>query len=107
FRLAGGTLQVSDTVQIDNIFVLSGGTLRGATVLSGAGAQAISVQGSAPTLDGVTLNADLTVPTNSTLFIANGLTLNGVLTLDNGFVFQPSRLAFNAGVQTLSGTGQI
>src|SRR5262249_33316180 len=84
--LSGGSLQVSGTVEVDNTFTFSGGTLRNATVLPGASGQGINVA-TFGTLDGVTLNANLTLTDatqrNVGLSISNGLVLNGVLTLNN------------------------
>ena len=53
------------------------------------------------TLDGVELDANLTVPSGSTLAVENGLVLNSTLTVCGN-----ATLAF-AGMQTLSGTGQV
>jgi filamentous hemagglutinin len=93
-------LSVATTFQVNNLFTLDG-TLRNATVSLGAGGQINVVSA---TLEGVTLNPDLTV-TNDTLTISNGLTLNGGIL----------RLIENAGTtvltlsnsQTLGGTGTI
>ena len=61
------------------------------------------------TLDGVTLNTNVTVSDsvhrNVALSISNSLVLNGVLTLNN--TQNSTGLFFNKGVQTLSGTGQV
>ena len=102
--LSGGSLQVSGTVQVDNTFTLRGGTLRNATVLPGIGRQGMSVA-TFGTLDGVTLDTDMTVADGTGLFITNGLVLNGVLTLNN--VNNSTALTFYQGVQTLAGTGQV
>jgi len=54
------------------------------------------------TLNGVTLNCDVAV-TNSALYVTNGLTLNGTLTLAcPGYYAQ----LFFQGTQTLAGTGR-
>ncbi len=100
--LSGGTLQVSGNVQVDNTFTLNGGTLRNATVMPGIAGQGINVS-TFGTLDGVTLNADATV--SGSLFVSNGLELNGVLTLNNSI--NQTKLIFTQGVQTLAGTGQV
>ena len=81
---------------------LDGGTIWGGTVTGAQGAALGST--SFASLDGVTLNADLTAA-NAEIFVSNGLALNGVLTLDNSN--NSTRLHFNSGVQTLAGTGQV
>ena len=56
------------------------------------------------TLDGVTLNADVTVPDGGSLTVKNGLALNGALTLASAG--NAADLCFS-GTQTLTGTGQV
>ena len=77
-------------------------------MLPGTAGQGITVATSG-TLDGVTLNANLTLSDaaqrNVALSISNGLVLNGVLTLNN--IQNSTGLFFNKGVQTLAGTGQV
>jgi hypothetical protein len=53
--LSGGSLTISNTVQVNNGLTLSGGTLRGATVLPGTGGQGIVASGTGGTLDGVSV----------------------------------------------------
>ena len=62
--LASGTLAVATTVEVDNSFTMSGGTLLGATVLRGSGGQGVTFGSSTSTLDGVTVNGDLDLQTN-------------------------------------------
>ena len=50
------------------------------------------------------LDSDLTIGSDLTLVVVNGLTLNSVLTLASSGT--PSELRFN-GTQTLSGTGRV
>ncbi|QNN24371.1 LEPR-XLL domain-containing protein [Planctomycetales bacterium ZRK34] len=58
------------------------------------------------TLNGVTLNTDLTIPDDKIMYVANGLVLNGTLSVGDGTHSDPSTLRFN-GDQTLSGTGEV
>src|ERR1035438_4172396 len=55
FQLTGGSLMVSNTVQVNNTFTLAGGTLAKATVLQPTNNASLLVNGSG-TLDGVTVN---------------------------------------------------
>jgi hypothetical protein len=107
FTLNGATLQVTGPVQIDNTFTISAGTLMGATVLPGTGGQGLRVLNT-PTLDGLTLQADLLLPGGGIPTVRNGLTLNGsTITLSNsGGGGGASGLSFQ-GTQTLGGTGTI
>ena len=106
FTITGGTLTVTETVQVNNTFTMNGGTLKDATVLEGTGGQGISAtSNSNSTLDGVTLEADSTLGNNQFLRIDNGLTLNAVLTLNSGA--NNTDLRFNPGDQTLGGTGEV
>jgi len=75
-----------------------GGTIKGGTVIASGGAQMIGMGG---TLEGVTLNADTTIPNSGYLTVENGLVLNSLLILD-----EYGTLHFD-GTQTLSGTGEI
>jgi hypothetical protein len=85
---------------------LTGGTILGGAVATADGSSLLI--SSTGTLDGVTLNTDVNIPSLKTLTIKNGLTLNGTITLNsttsaNG---ELTLLKFN-GTQTLSGTGSI
>jgi len=115
FVLSGGSLTVSGTMQMNNTFTLSGGTLINATVIMANGASLI-VQGNS-WLDGVTVNGVLdvgktygeaTYPDNTTLTltVTNGLVLNGTC-----YVGSPTNNIFGsilfAGSQTLSGNGTV
>jgi hypothetical protein len=82
--LSGGSLTVSNTVQVNNGLTLSGGTLRAATVLPGTGGQGIVAFGSGGALDGVTLNGEMDIGrlnNGSTITVVNGLTVNGTVYL--------------------------
>jgi membrane-associated phospholipid phosphatase len=102
--LAGGTLQVDSTVEVDNTFTLDGGTLRDADVIDGTGNQPIVVAGfSDSTLDDVTLHVELNVSQqeSANVSIKNGLTLDS--TIDLAVV---NTLTFS-GNQTLAGNGDL
>ena len=104
FVLSGGSLTVSGTIQVNNTFTLSGGTLAHATVLKSANGEVITANGS--TLDGVTLDMPIQVSSGSQalLTVTNGLVLNSVLTI--GAPFAGGRVDF-LGSQTLGGSGQV
>lgn len=100
---SGNTLTLTSSTGSWN---LNGGTIAGGTVATSGGAQlAVSTSG---TLDGVTLNTDITVPNLKSLTIVNGLTLNGTITLDSTSTGSSdlTRLWCD-GTQTISGSGTI
>jgi len=103
--LSGGILNVAETVQLNNSFAVSGGTLVNARIVSGAVAQTFTTSGSA-TFDGVKLGVDLTVANNATLQVKNGLTLNNAKVRLAG-VGNATTLDFYLGAQTLGGTGEV
>ena len=109
-ELTGGRLEVTDFVQVNNDFIIQGGTLANATVLPGSEGQGVTVIGNTnSTLDGVTLNADLDMSSSvnyTTLHIANGLTLNGTITVNSniGEIFFDAN---TSGQQVLDGIGEI
>ena len=79
------------------------GTIKGGTLATADGTQFYSAGG---TFDGVTLNGNATashVDFGTGMFIANGMVLNGVITVLSG---GSSNLTFE-GTQTLSGNGEI
>jgi hypothetical protein len=103
--LAGGALVASNV--LGGPYTLSGGTLVGATVAAGT---LVNVSGG--TLDGVTLDGDVVVwhlGLNLTfiLSVANGLTLNGTLTLGPTDSNSTAQLRFVGGDQTLGGSGTV
>jgi hypothetical protein len=113
FVLSGGSLTVSNTVQVNNTFTLAGGTLARATVLPSTNGVGLVVVGSS-TLDGVTLNANALVQAGAygscasvVLTVVNGLTLNGTLTLQRPGNYWGSAYLSFAGSRTLAGTGQV
>ena len=101
---SGGVLDVSGTIQISNDFVLSGATVKNASVLAGSGGEGVIVTSSSENrLSGVTLEGDLDLSANTaTLHISNGLTFNGTITLSGS----GARLSSDT-TQTIDGTGTI
>ncbi len=108
FSLTGGSLTVSNTVQVNNTFTLAGGTLVKATVLAATNGNIFIVSGSG-TADGVTLNGVVDVGSTysgANLTVLNGLTLNGTALVGNASNGSYGALSF-AGSQTLSGNGTV
>jgi RHS repeat-associated protein len=93
----GGALQVETSFDVDATVTLAGGTIRNATVNSTPAGTLLITNG---TLDGVTLNSDLTL--SGSLTVNNRLTVNSVLTVSGS-----GSLFFNNGSHTLDGTGQV
>jgi hypothetical protein len=81
---------------------LAGGMIQGG-IIESSGAAGLRVPASG-TLDGVVLEANLTLDDSADLRVINGLTLNGVATLNGGINL--TTLNFD-GTQTLDGTGQL
>jgi len=81
--------------------VLAGGTVRGGSITSTGGAVLRLKLG---TLDGVTLDSDLTMENQDNVIVVNGLTINRALTMEGHPNF--AQLSFH-GVQTLGGAGQL
>ena len=108
FTLAGGTLTVTGTVEVDNTFTIVGGTLADATVLAGTGdaGQSGTVIGFSGTskLDGVILDGDVSLGPYSVIQVANGLTLNATASL-NGL--DPHLEFLTGATQQLVGTGTV
>jgi RHS repeat-associated protein len=107
FVLSGGSLTVSNTVQANNGFNLSGGTLLRATVLPGTNGQGVTV--TSGTLDGVTMNGVLDVGNSvsgSSVTVTNGLVLNGTTLVGNSTNQWYGHFNF-AGSQTLGGNGTV
>ncbi len=103
FAISGGSLLISNTIRVNNLFSLSGGLLQGATILSPT--NGLTVAGTGGTLDGVVLNAAMLVAGFSELRITNGLTVNAILTV--GSTLTGSGRMLFTGDQTLSGSGQV
>ena len=89
----GGVVQLSNST-------LVGGSLS-ATGTPGSSVQLVG----ANTFDGVTLNADATIPDCQSLTVKNGLVLNGALTLSDPPVMLTA--LYFSGTQALMGTGQV
>jgi len=108
FQLTGGSLTVVSTVQVNSIFMLSGGTLTSSTVVRGTNGAALVVSGSG-TLNGVTVNGVLDVGntySGALLTVTNGLVLNGTALLGSPTNSNNGGLRF-AGTQSLSGNGVV
>ena len=110
FTLSGGSLTAKtlgvSTFQVNNTFSMTGGTLAGFVVNAGSGGQGITFNSSFNnTLSAITSNANLDLSAGGVVRVVNGLTLNGVATLNNSafMAFQSA----NNGTQTLGGTGSI
>jgi hypothetical protein len=107
FVLSGGTLTVSNTIQVNGSFTVSGGTLHNATTLQSSDNQPIQINNG--TFDGVTVNGDLDLSTvnGAHLQIMNGLVLNGTAFL--GSQADTSRYGFISfiGTQSLTGNGIV
>ena len=102
---AGSTLSLNATT---GSWRLAGGTISGGTIATSGGAKLLATFSG--TLDGVTVNGDLDLVSNSSFLqarITNGLTLNGT-----AFVGTPSNIGYGSalsfkGTQSLSGTGAV
>ncbi len=99
--ILGGTLQVTEPIELHQPLTLNGGTLKGGTVKQNAEAKLIFTADARNTLDGVNVVGDLELTNNSArALIRNGLSLDGSVVLDN-----VSAITF-AGDQTFN-TGQV
>jgi hypothetical protein len=105
FSLSGGSLTVSNTVQVNNGFTLSGGTLVGATVLAGTNGLPIIANGG--TLSGVTLASDVSIADGNSLKSANGLTLVGGAKITLNTSGNGTYLYVSPGTQSIGGAGEI
>jgi len=95
-----GSLINASNINIDGTSTLNvGGTLTNGVITAQAGAQ---IYGG--TLSGVTMNGDWQIINGNSLTVANGLTLNGTLSLGNDTSY--GSLYFQ-GSQTLAGTGSV
>jgi RHS repeat-associated protein len=96
FTLAGGTLSIGTTLQVNNTLLLEVGTLSGGTVNFASG-QTLTIGniGGNRTLAGVTINGDLTLPVNgASVTIAGGTTFaNAHLSSDfTSLAFAPGQI---------------
>jgi len=119
FQRTGGTVQVSgdldltgDTLTLDattGTWTLIGGTIMGGTVTqTDEGRLLFST--TAGTLDGVSVNGDLDLTTGgSRLLIRNGLSLNGIVRIDNngGIAFTGVQTFDNASVVFEGNSGSL
>ena len=113
-KLVGTMDNTGTTLLLDEVtgtWNLAGGTIVGGAIVGTNGAGLVVTADSV--LDGVTLNADLTVPGGAgcgytrQLTVTNGLVLNSTLTLARyGVGSSAVQLTF-AGSQTLGGSGQV
>ena len=98
--LSGGRLAVANTIQVNNGFTLSGGTMRSGILLPGTNGAGLKCAGG--TLDQVMVEGDLDLTTTgASVNMTNGLVLNGAARLGYG-----SLMNFY-GTQTLSGRGAV
>jgi len=105
---AGDTLDLDNSTGAKGSWTMRGGTIRGGTVQTSNGASLIFASNSNGTLDGVTLNSSPEMQNFSSIFVQNGLTLNGTtIDLSNGATGAANLTFITAGPQTLSGTGTI
>jgi len=104
-RITGGTLKVVDTIEVSANFELAGGTIANARILPGLNDEGFRVT-TVGYLDGVTLDADVVVQDGTSLYIDNGLTLNGTLTVGDGISSGTPYVRFR-GDQTLDGVGSV
>ncbi|MEM9353969.1 MAG: hypothetical protein AAGA92_13225, partial [Planctomycetota bacterium] len=105
-RVTSGALTAGEINIGDGEFTLASGILRD-TEINAASPTAVSLE--SLTLDNVTLNADATINPQRTVTVVNGLTVNADLTLagDSGVGSSlQAALRFN-GTQTLDGTGRV
>jgi hypothetical protein len=104
FVLAGGTLKVDSSMEVDNTLTLAGAALQNAHVVKGPGSQAITAESlTQSTLDNVYLGVgiDLSQSYGASIAVQDGLALSGTNTLGGG-----NSLRF-LGAQTLSGSGTL
>ncbi|MCW5631782.1 MAG: tandem-95 repeat protein [Rubrivivax sp.] len=100
----GGLLRVDGLLVTDQNIAFNGGSIQGGTVRCVGGATLEAGPFSSATLDGVTLDADLTLGERAALTVRNGLTLL------NGHQVRIGNLAgltFEGAAQTLAGAGEV
>jgi hypothetical protein len=104
FNLTGGSLNIGQSIQVNNTFTLNGGDLIGGSLLTGTGGQGLTVAANtANELNGVTALAALDLSQGGFLRFNNGA-LNGGAILGNGAILVlqgaptlGSSLTFNGG----------
>jgi hypothetical protein len=110
--VTGGVLDVEENIQLNNELLLSGGTIRNATILPGTGGDIFQVTSANGTLDGVTLAVDTTLLNGAIVTVLNDLMLDDVTLLLNRTdslttTASNVQLNFAGGAQTLGGTGVV
>ena len=110
-RVSGGTLDVTETIEMDGDLELAGGTVKNATLLNGANGRALFGTSSDGALDQVTLEGDGVLDTGSVTTVRNGIEVNGTLriqrTNNSSSNTYDTGLDFASGDQILSGTGTV
>ena len=91
-----------------SLLLSSGSTITGGTITSTGAAALTTRTGSSPSLNGVSLDADLTVFNSSILSISNGLTLMNGHKVTVGSAVGPASIRFQGtGNQQLTGNGEV
>jgi Ca2+-binding RTX toxin-like protein len=103
--LLGTVDNAEHTLPFSGELTLQTGTIIGGVLQGDPDSAVIVPHGTTGTLDGVTLNADLTVD-GQTLVIRNGLVLNGTARLNQYWQFGKARLEFSEGGE-LEGNGRV
>ena len=102
FDLANGSLNI--TAQTGSWYLNSYSQLVNGTINCLDGTKLIAASPDGSTLDHATLNGDFVASPESTIYIQNGLTLNGTMNLGPGTYHSTLR---PLGVQTISGNGTL
>ena len=102
--VTGGTLALTATSGSWN---LMGGTIKGGTITATGGASLSLAPDNSGVFDGVTLDTDFTLSSDSTLYVRNGLTLGSARLILSGAVNGYSQTIYFQGTQTLAGTGEV
>ena len=96
-----GTWSTTTGFQVNGGALNLGGTWRATNTSIDVTAGSLSFTSNGATLDGVTLNANLSLG-DQWVNVVNGLSLNGTLSFNGG-----SRVYFGGGSQTIAGTGTV
>lgn len=106
FILFGGRLDITGTMQIDDVLEINRGTLANATVLPSENGEDLLANALDGRMDSITLNRNMTIMPGERITILNGLTLNASVALIHNEAFQSTWMFFD-GTQTLNGSGSI